>query len=636
MQEKVGREEAYRLAFQESSSDALIFFTADGTEDPKDITKFRQSFEDGFDVVIANRLPGKEGNQSVLPTLRPEKWANQFFTLTANVLWGQGQRLSDSTNGFRGITRKAWLSLSLDAPGITVDYQASIRALKQKLRIKEFPTLERASASRPAVGSTISTGSYYLKLLCQEVVQVKSFPKKKIEFTTPTRMAGGFVLLFCLGLGLRLIPIFLSQQYSRAQSWNNFAVEDSALYLGRMQTMRENGIGSDAPEQWHYTRDRTPLYPIWLIGCDWLSKKIDVPYGAIVTMANVIFFCLSGAILFIILQRLIGYNVAFLASTIFLLEPSGITYSLAHLSDPLALLCLILSLFFFANGLRDKGLGLPLSGAFLAFGALARPVLLYFESILFAIVLVCHFGKSIFLRRGIWQLVTFLLVISPWCIRNKLVWDRLVFTPSLGSHLYYFYRPMVLKAAGNNSDSDARLPTDPKEFEKTFGVPFGNLAKRNDVLAGLAKADLRAHPFATLWTIIYYGINLYLGTGGKALASMMGKDFGIAEDGLRNLASIYLWVIGNFGWNWFQIISWAFIGLLYTFSFVGIIQAFKSGSSFLGSFLLISWLYFAAILGPITPTRYRMMLIPVFATFGAIGLKYIYFKLYGVPGRNEG
>ena len=40
IQNKKGRGEAFRLAFEKSTGDALIFFSPDGNEDPKDIPLF--------------------------------------------------------------------------------------------------------------------------------------------------------------------------------------------------------------------------------------------------------------------------------------------------------------------------------------------------------------------------------------------------------------------------------------------------------------------------------------------------------------------------------------------------------------------------------------------------------------------
>ena len=56
-----GRGQAFRDAFNNTSSDVLVFYGPDGNEDPKDILRFIQEFESHKDagMVVARRLgPG--------------------------------------------------------------------------------------------------------------------------------------------------------------------------------------------------------------------------------------------------------------------------------------------------------------------------------------------------------------------------------------------------------------------------------------------------------------------------------------------------------------------------------------------------------------------------------------------------
>src|SRR5215207_979539 len=55
-QSKRGRGHAFQIAFDEVETDAYIFFSPDGNEDPKDLPKFRPLLEGGSDLVIASRM----------------------------------------------------------------------------------------------------------------------------------------------------------------------------------------------------------------------------------------------------------------------------------------------------------------------------------------------------------------------------------------------------------------------------------------------------------------------------------------------------------------------------------------------------------------------------------------------------
>ena len=171
-----GRGEAFRMAFAQAQGDALIFFSPDGNEMPEDIPKFRPFLENGADIVIGNRMSDGGYNEEDGELLKFRKWANQGFTLIANVVWNRGKYVHDTINGFRAIRRSAWNSITPDGSGYTIEYQTSIRAFKRKLVIKEFPTHE-GSRIEDRVGSpSIPTGMAFVKLFFAECFHGSSKP----------------------------------------------------------------------------------------------------------------------------------------------------------------------------------------------------------------------------------------------------------------------------------------------------------------------------------------------------------------------------------------------------------------------------------------------------------------------------
>lgn len=167
-QQSGGRGEAFRVAFEHARGDAVIFFSPDGNEDPADLPRFRRLLEAGFDVVIATRMaPGahNEEDEAMLPL---RKWANKAFNLIANRTWNRGPFVSDSINGYRAITRRAWCTLALDESGYAVEYQSTIRAMKAGLSIAEFPTDEGRRIG-PGGSPSLQLGLEFLGLYCREL-----------------------------------------------------------------------------------------------------------------------------------------------------------------------------------------------------------------------------------------------------------------------------------------------------------------------------------------------------------------------------------------------------------------------------------------------------------------------------------
>lgn len=170
-----GRGEAFRLAFASTEADALIFFSPDGNENPDDIPRFREHIEAGSAMVIASRMMEGAVNEEDAQRLRLRKWANNAFNWLANVFWNRGDYVTDSINGFRAITRGTWNQISLDGAGYTIEYQATIRCMKLRLPIFEFPTVEAERVGGESYAESLPTGLRFLRLLIREFLVGKRF-----------------------------------------------------------------------------------------------------------------------------------------------------------------------------------------------------------------------------------------------------------------------------------------------------------------------------------------------------------------------------------------------------------------------------------------------------------------------------
>lgn len=168
-QSRRGRGDAFLQAFERIDSDAYVFFSPDGNENPADFKRFRDELERGADLVIASRMMKGAVNEEDSQLLRWRKWANNAFNLLANLLFRkQGPFITDSINGYRAITRAAARRLQLDSLDYTIEYQMTIRAMQAGLRIVEFPTVEGPRLAGETGAKSIPTGIRFLKKLAQE------------------------------------------------------------------------------------------------------------------------------------------------------------------------------------------------------------------------------------------------------------------------------------------------------------------------------------------------------------------------------------------------------------------------------------------------------------------------------------
>ncbi|MBY0524325.1 MAG: glycosyltransferase family 2 protein [Gemmataceae bacterium] len=170
LQQERGLGAAMLEARHHVKSHSFIFFHPDGNEDPADLPRMARLLREGHQFVVASRMIQGARNEEDHQWLKWRKFGNQGFALAANLLFASGgNRTSDVTNGFRGITCAAFDRMQLTSRDLTMDYQMVIRALKLGIPITEFPTCESARIAGETNFPSVSTGLSELRLLWREV-----------------------------------------------------------------------------------------------------------------------------------------------------------------------------------------------------------------------------------------------------------------------------------------------------------------------------------------------------------------------------------------------------------------------------------------------------------------------------------
>jgi len=175
VQEKRGRGEAFRIAAREAKGQQLVFFSPDGNEDPADIPRLFAALDAGADMAIASRMMKGAFNEEDVHWFRPRKWVNQSFTLAANLLWNRGPYITDTINGFRAVSKRAFDRLKPEADGFVIEYQMSIRAMKLGLIVAEVPTREGQRAGGQSTAASLPTGIVFVRQFLKEIRIGKSF-----------------------------------------------------------------------------------------------------------------------------------------------------------------------------------------------------------------------------------------------------------------------------------------------------------------------------------------------------------------------------------------------------------------------------------------------------------------------------
>lgn len=176
IQPERGRGNAFRLAADILDSDRVVFFSADGNENPADLPVMLSHLDEGYDLVIGGRFirRGSCSDNSDDP-LRLRRAGSIGFSVIVRLLWGCD--VWDSCNGFRGLRLESMRRMHLDAPSHEIEIQTTIRATKLGMKIKEFPTREllRMGGWRKKTAGTWSLGWRTALYLAREVLIGRRF-----------------------------------------------------------------------------------------------------------------------------------------------------------------------------------------------------------------------------------------------------------------------------------------------------------------------------------------------------------------------------------------------------------------------------------------------------------------------------
>ncbi len=136
-----GKGRAVRLGIQEAQGDVIVFIDADGSHDPRDISRLVQPiFDDTADMVIASRSTG--GSDELHGTVNKflRLIGSEIITLIINIRFRQ--TLTDTQNGFRALRAPAAKSIRLTENITTIEQEMVIKFLKKNYRIVEVSSHE--------------------------------------------------------------------------------------------------------------------------------------------------------------------------------------------------------------------------------------------------------------------------------------------------------------------------------------------------------------------------------------------------------------------------------------------------------------------------------------------------------------
>lgn len=228
-----------------------------------------------------------------------------------------------------------------------------------------------------------------------------------------------WVIVFLVALGLRLI-LFIAIGPWKDEVFESRVLSEDKVYHHIAINIIENHIFSSSESSPYDPNTlRTPLYPSFLA----LTYVIFGYRPYIAILFQLIMGAITSVLTYKIGRIFFHEKIAFIAGLFLAFDYSSIFYNNLLLTETLFTLLFAVHIYLLAKFLTaDNKKALIYSSIFLGLATLCRPVSIYFFIFLIGIFFI-HFRKT--LRKGILRYVLlalfFLLVVTPWIVRNHIV-----------------------------------------------------------------------------------------------------------------------------------------------------------------------------------------------------------------------
>ncbi len=182
------------------------------------------------------------------------------------------------------------------------------------------------------------------------------------------------------------------------------------------------------------TSRRPPGYPLFLA---FMIKFFDFPLS--VYIAQAVLSAGTCVLVYFLTKQIFDENSAILAAAFMAVDYASIRQVVSVMSEVLFVFFLIAGFFYFYKA-RDsrKGHHFLLSGIFMAAALLVREVILYFIPLFVAVLWIWKKQWKITTRMLVFYILGILLMISPWSIRNSLLYGKPVLFGTTAGHTLYF------------------------------------------------------------------------------------------------------------------------------------------------------------------------------------------------------
>jgi len=156
--------------------DLAVQVDADGQHDPSELPKLFAPLEAGeADLVIGSRFAGESDFRSSFV----RRLGIRLFALTVSAI--ARRRLTDTTSGFRAVSRRGIVLFAADYPHDYPEVEATVMVVKHRLRVREVPVRMRERAAGHSSITALRAVYYIFKVLLALFVELFRPRKTPLE-----------------------------------------------------------------------------------------------------------------------------------------------------------------------------------------------------------------------------------------------------------------------------------------------------------------------------------------------------------------------------------------------------------------------------------------------------------------------
>ena len=245
-----------------------------------------------------------------------------------------------------------------------------------------------------------------------------------------TALSGRRWLPPVLALSLRLAFLIAVRPWDPAVERRSVVVFDSIGYHEQAVTLLEHGRFARAalapPDA-----IMAPIYPLFVAAC--YRAFGQRPW--VVLLIQCLIDSLSAFLLVACMSRWFGPATGFLAGLLYALDPFLVLYCSMMLTDILFVFVLVATLNTLSHAVGRGGgarwIWYGLSAAGMGLGALIRPAGQFLPAVLVLVLALEHWRRPVVLARyALGCVAVYMLVISPWLVRNERTFGHVFLTTS--------------------------------------------------------------------------------------------------------------------------------------------------------------------------------------------------------------